>query len=52
MRGWSITLHFLLGALLLAILPLIMRAQEIRTPYALDRIPQRPRMTTGFSTAS
>lgn len=38
MKNWSATMHFLLGMLLLAILPLLMRAQPMRTPYALDRI--------------
>jgi hypothetical protein len=39
MRNWTTARHFLLGALLLLILPLVMRAQPIRTPYALDHSP-------------
>lgn len=37
MRNWTMAKHFLLGALLLTILPLIMRAEPILTPFALDR---------------
>lgn len=38
MRDWSTTLHLLLGVLLLAALPLARHVQQIRMPYALDRI--------------
>lgn len=37
MRDWTTTIQFVLGALLLAILPLIARAQPILTAYNLDR---------------
>jgi len=37
MRNWTMAKHFLLGVLLLTILPLIMRAEPILTPFALDR---------------
>jgi hypothetical protein len=39
MKNWTTVRHFILGALLLLILPLIMRAQPILTPFALDRSP-------------
>jgi hypothetical protein len=39
MKDWTTARHFLLGALLLLILPLVMRAQPILTPYALDHSP-------------
>jgi hypothetical protein len=39
MKDWTTAGHFVLGALLLLILPLIMRTQPILTPFALDRIP-------------
>lgn len=39
MKDWTTASHFILGALLLLILPLIMRTQPILTPYALDRSP-------------
>lgn len=39
MKDWTIVSHFIIGALLLLVLPLIVRAQPILTPYALDRMP-------------
>lgn len=39
MKNWSTTLHFLFGALLLAVLPLIASAYPVVTPYALDHGP-------------